>query len=148
MLDTHSKTFCSPSMTGKNMDIESSSPLQMSTLIQVTLPHSLTSSQGQSEDQFLVKSPAPPLASAPVGILGSWPLPPPPGQCWYGYGYERLLVGQLEGISREPLLFSGCYIQKTLNNNICCYVLNPKTFLDLGNTIGNSKNSNCENEQL
>lgn len=61
--------------------ITPSSVQQKGTLIPVALPHSLTSSQGQSEDQFLVKSPAPPLASAPAGILGSWPLPPPPGRC-------------------------------------------------------------------
>lgn len=80
--------------------ITPSSLQQTSTFISVTLPHSLTSSQGQSEDQFLLKSPAPPLASAPAGILGSWPLPPPPGRCWYDCGSERLLVGQLEWIKK------------------------------------------------
>lgn len=80
--------------------ITPSSLQQTSTLISVTLPHSLTSSQGQSEDQFLLKSPAPPLASAPAGILGSWPLPPPPGRCWYDCGSERLLVGRLEWIKK------------------------------------------------
>ncbi len=92
----------------------------MSALIQVTLPHSLTSSQGQSEDQFLERSPAPPLAAAPVWIPGSWPLPPPPGQCWYGCGYEQLLVGQLEKMIEETLLLCDCCIQKTKNDDICC----------------------------
>lgn len=73
----------------------------------MTLPHSLTSSQAQSEGQFLVKSPAPPLASAPAGILGSWPLPPPPGRCWYDCGCGRLLVGRAgENLQNGPLLFS------------------------------------------
>lgn len=98
----------------------------MSTLIQVTLPHSLTSSQGQSEDQFLVKSPAPPLASAPGGILGSWPLPPPPGLCWYGCGCEQLLVGQLEGISRETVLLSESHVKQQHMLLVLCVHVSPK----------------------
>lgn len=116
------------SVTGEKYDIEfitSSSLLQMSTLIQVTLPHSLTSSQGQSGDQFLVKSPAPPLASAPGGILGSWPLPPPPGLCWYGCGCEQLLVGQLEGISRETALLSESYIKQRHMLLVLCVHVSP-----------------------
>lgn len=145
MSDTNSREVLLPFSDRKKYGIEfitSSSLLQMSTLIQVTLPHSLTSSQGHSEDLFLVKSPAPPLASAPVGTLGSWPLPPPPGLCWYGCGYEQLLVGGLEGISREPLLFSDSYIQRTLSNNM---------LLDLGNKFRNvcfNQTVFCENEQL
>lgn len=117
--DRDSEKSYSPSGTRKKYDTGfiTSSLLQIRALIQVTLPHSLTSSQGPSEDQFPVKSPAPPLASAPVGILGSWPLPPPPGRCWYGCGFERLLVGQLEGIQRETRLFSDCYIHRILNTN-------------------------------
>lgn len=70
---------------------------------QIILPHSLTSSQGQSEDHFPMKLPAPPLAPAPVGTLGSWPLPPPPGLCWYGSGFELMLVGGLKEMGKETL---------------------------------------------
>lgn len=104
--------------------ITPSSLQQTSTLISVTLPHSLTSSQGQSEDQFLLKSPAPPLASAPAGILGSWPLPPPPGRCWYDCGSERLLVGQLEWIKKwTTVTFRGHQIIT------CVATLNPRMLL-------------------
>lgn len=121
-----------PSLTGKKYGTEfitSSSGLQISTLIQVTLPHSLTSSRGQSEDQFLVKSPAPPLASAPVETLGSWPLPPPPGLCWYGCGFEQLLVGGLEGISKKPLLSWDCSITAP-NNYMFWFCVNEVMSLD------------------
>lgn len=69
----------------------------------MTSPHSLTSFQGQSEDQFPEKSPGPPLASAPAGTLGSWPLPPPPGRGWYGCGYELVDRGLLKRV--ENVIF-------------------------------------------
>lgn len=148
--------FPPPSTTGENFMtpnfITSSTLLRMSTLIQIPLPHSLTSSQGQSEGQFPVKSPALPLASPLVWTLGSWPLSPPPGLCWYGCDYERLL-GRT-GVSQEVVLFSECNIQRSLNNNILLCL--STSLFDYGHTIKNwhaifeakgKPNNSCKNKQ-
>lgn len=52
-----------------------------------------------------MKLPAPPLVPAPVGTLGSWPLPPPPGLCWNGSGFEQMLVGGLKETGKGTVLF-------------------------------------------
>lgn len=70
-------------------------------LILMALPHSLTSSQGCSEDWLQVKSPAPPLASAPAVILGSWRLSPPPGICCYDCDCETLQVHRVTLWNKE-----------------------------------------------
>lgn len=67
----------------------------------MALPHSLTSSQGRSEDWLPVKSPAPPLASAPAAILGSCRLSPPPGICCYGCDCETLRVHRVALLNKE-----------------------------------------------
>lgn len=122
--DDDSEESRSPLVTQGNYDIEFITPL-----IPVTLPHSLTSSQARSEGQFLVKSPAPPLASAPAGILGSWPLPPPPGRCWYDCGYERLLVGRAgENLQNGPVILW----RSTMR---CCFSLSNQTlFVNINGT--------------
>lgn len=85
--------------------------------ILITLPRSLTSSQGHSEDWLQVKSPAPPLAAAPARILGSWRLSPPPGICCYGCDCETLEVHRAALWMKETTVI-WCYMQKMLNQKL------------------------------
>lgn len=80
-------------MSGDNTPLDFSHDyLSRKIWILFTLPHSLTSYQGHSEDWLQVKSPALPRPSAPAGILGSWHLTPPPGICCYDCDCETLQV--------------------------------------------------------